>query len=123
MAVAEVFIAFNDDMAYLHLRFLVDVDIKDYLILASHIIALHNIYLCILETFLVEIFLCQYLGTVYHVGSDLVALHDTQFGLQVLALRFFDAAIVYLAYTGSQGEMDAEIYLGVYYRVGSDRNL
>ena len=69
--VGELVVAFENNLADLHLRFLVDVDIEDDLILAGDVVALDNLDFGIVIALVVEVFLGQDLRTVNHVGRNL----------------------------------------------------
>ena len=115
LRVTQFLVAVEDDVAHLHLRLLVDRDVENDLILAPrHVVALHDIYLCVLIALLVEVFLGQDLGTVNHIGCYLTALHDTEFGLHVLAFRLLQAVVVDGAHAWSQSQVDAQVNLRAY---------
>ena len=84
--VGKLFVALEDDLADLHLLLLVDGDVEDDLVFAGDIVALDNVDFSIVITLVVEVFFCQDLGAVYHVGCDLCTTHNTQFGFHVLSL-------------------------------------
>ena len=70
-AVGELVVAFENDLAHLHLRLFVDVDVEDNLVFAGDVVALDNLDFGIVIAFVVEVFLCQNLRTVNHVGRNL----------------------------------------------------
>ena len=123
LIVAELFVAFEDDLAHLHLGFLVDDDVEDDFVLAGHVVALDNFDLGIVVTLVVEIFLGQDLGTVNHVGRNLCTAHDAQLVVHVLALGLLQSGVVDGADTGTGCQMDAEVDFGTYDGVGCDSDL
>ena len=68
----------------LHLFLLVHINVKNKAIRFGYIITLDDIYLGILEAFLIIITLNGNLCSVNHVRRNLVALSETQFCLQIL---------------------------------------
>ena len=93
---------------YLCLEFLVDVNVKDYVVLFCCIVTLTDSYLTILKALIGKVFLCQNLGSGNHIRSNLRAFEQSELGLHVFALfLFLDADIVYLTYpwTGAKIEM------------------
>ena len=123
LPVCELVVAIDDDAAHLHLGLLVDGDVEDDLVLAGDVVALGDFDFGIVIALVVEIFLGQDLGAVYHVGSDLCATHDAQLAVHVLALGFLQTGIVDGADTRTGSQMDAEIDLGTYDGVGRDGDL
>ena len=69
-----------------HLLLFVNIHIDNELSRLRDVIALHDVYLCILEAFIVIIPLDDDFGLVHHVGRELVAFHDAHFFLQVIVL-------------------------------------
>ena len=75
----------DGDLVDFHLLFLVDFDIENHHVLLRHIVALTYVYLCVVEAFVVKVFLCQHLGSRNHVRRDLRTLHEAEFLLHVLS--------------------------------------
>ena len=123
LGVAQRLVAFDYDFAHLHLLLLVDDDVEYDLVFVGHVVALKNLYVGVLEAFVVEVFLCQYLGTVYHVGRNLCAFEQTELLLHVVALRLFQAHIVDCGHTGTHAQVDVEIYLVAHDGVGAYRHV
>ena len=121
--VGELFVTFEDNLANLHLRLLVDSDVEDDLVLAGDVVALNDFDDGIVIAFLVEVFLGQDLGTVNHVGRNLCTTHNAQFGVHVLALGFFQTKIVDGTDARTCSQMDTEIDLIAHKGVGGDGNL
>ena len=92
--IRQVVIALDDNVAHLHLLFLVDDNIENYLVLVRHIITLVDGNLGIFVTLVVEIALGQDFGTVEDVWRHLPTLDDTQFLLHILTLRLLQTDIV-----------------------------
>ena len=116
----QLTVTIEDDLANLHLGFLVDAYIKNHLVLASDIIALRDVYLGVVIAFVVEVFLGKDLGAVNHVRSNLTAFHDTQLCLHVLLLALLQTIVVDGADTRTGSQMDAEIHLATHDGVGRD---
>ena len=70
----------------LHLVLLVDIDIEDNLVLLGHVVPLAYVYLGIVESLVVEVFLCECLGACYHVRRYLRTLQQSEFLLHILSL-------------------------------------
>ena len=84
---------------HLGLLLLIHLDVEDYVVFLAQVLTLGDIYLRILESLVLVVFLCQGLGTRNHVGSDLRTLQQTQFLLQILTLRLLlDADVVDVAH-------------------------
>ena len=92
------------DLVDLDLLLLVDVDIEDEVVGLSHVVALHDVDLGILEALLIEVALDDNLGTIHHVGRNLVALTKIEFGLQVVLLRLLHTGEVELREAGTLRE-------------------
>ena len=120
LAVRQLLVAFEDNVANLHLLFLVDIDIENHLVLACHVIALTDIDLHILEALVLKVLTSQNLSTVSNILCQRHTLGHTQLRLHVLALALLDAIVVNLADTRTQGQVDAEIDLGIDDGVGCD---
>ena len=118
--VRELFVTLDDDLVHLHLFLLVHGDVQNHLILVRHIVALHDVDVSILVTFVVEILLCEYFRAVNHVRSNLAALEQTQFLLHVLAFRLFQTDVVDGRDAWPDGQMDVEIDFLADERVSAD---
>ena len=119
----EVVVAVDEDIAYLHLVFLVDIYIEYDLVFLSHVVSLHDVYLGVFVTFVVEIFLCENFGSVDHVRSDLRPLHDAELRLHVLPFRLLDAVIVDVAHPWAESKVEAKVYFRANERVCRYANL
>ena len=73
--VAEEVVAVDDDVAHLHLRLLVNVNIQDDHVLVGHVVTLGDGDDGILVALAVKILLCQDLGTVNDIRMKTHALH------------------------------------------------
>ena len=122
LVLRQVLQSVEDYLAHLHLRLLVDGDVEDDLVLARHVVTLHNLHVGVLIAFVVEVLLGQDFRTVNHVWGNLISLHDAQLGLHVLTLRLLQPVVVDAADAGTGGQMDAEIHLGANDGVGADRH-
>ena len=123
LAVFQRFVAFDVDLADLHLLLFVDDYIKDNLVLVCHVVALTNLDVGVLEALVVEIFLGKNLRAVNHVRCDLSALQEAQFLLHVGAFRFFQAHIIDCRHTRSHAQMNVEKHLVADDRVGHDAHV
>ncbi len=120
LQIGELIIAVNDDTVHALLLLLVDDHIKNYLILLCHIRTLVDFDIGILEALLVEILLCQNLGTAKAIDCHLRAGDKSELILHVLALRFLHSYEVDLRDTGIGLEVEMKIYLIAYKRVSSN---
>ena len=111
LRVLQFLVTIEIDAVNLHLGFLVDVHIKQHLVLVAWVLHLHDVDLCILITLLIEVFLGQDLRTVYDVTCQTHASHHTEFGLQILALRLLHTVIADGVDAGAHAQMDTEINL------------
>ena len=118
--VRQVVVAVDDDIADFNLFLLVDGHVEDHIVLLARVIALHDRDVGILIAFIVEVFLCQDLGAVDHVGRNLVAFQQTQLLLHVLTLRLLQSNIVDVAHSGAHRQVDMQIHLVANQRVGCD---
>ena len=104
------FVSFNDNLVDLNLALLVHIHIQNDSVWSAGIIARHYVNLRILITFLIEVFLCQNLGTVDHIGCELIILYQTQFLFQVLTLVLLYTVVVDLRNSGARGQLDMQKY-------------
>ena len=118
--VGQILVALDDDLAHLHLLFLVDDDVEDYLVLVHDVLALHYLHLGVLVTLVVEVSLCQHFGTVDHVGRYLAAPKQSELGLEVLAFRFLYAFVVDCRHARTQRQVEVQVYLVAHDRVGGN---
>ena len=123
LAVGEGFVAVNNDAPYLHLLLFVYYDIKYHLILVCHIRTLDDVYLSVLEAFLVEVTLCDELGTVKGVRRHLKSLEQSELLFHVGTLRLLDADIVHLRHPGVGTQPDVKVRLVGDKRVDNNRNI
>ena len=122
LAGLQLLVAFKDDIAYLHLVLLIDIDIKNHHILICHVVTLHNSDFRILEAFVIEITLSEDLSAVNHVGSNLTTLHDAKFCLHIFTFRLLDTIIVDAADARACSKINTKVNLRTYDRVGSNRH-
>ena len=92
--VSQLFVAFDGDVAHFHLLLFIDVDIENDLIFVCDVIALQNLDVRILVSFVIEVFLRQEARPVDDVGSNLSASQQSEFLFQVFPFRFLYAAVV-----------------------------
>ena len=107
----------------LHLRFLVDIDVEQNLILVFWVLHLYDVDLSVLITLLVEIFLGQDLGSVDDVSCQAHAFHHTEFGLHIFTFRLLDAVITDGADSRTHAQVDTKVNLRTDDRVGCDAHL
>ena len=119
----QLVVALDVYLAYLQFLFLVDHHVEDYLVLASHVLALVYVYLGVLVAFLVKILLGQNLGTVYRVGRHLHTFEQTQLGLHILTLRLLQTDVVDGRHARTHLQIDVQIDFVSYQRVGIDFHL
>ena len=84
LLITNIMVVINDDVAYLHLDLLVDINIKDDHVLVGHIITLGDSNDCILIAFLIKILLGQDLCTINDIRMNTHSLHHTKFLFQIL---------------------------------------
>ena len=120
LARLQFLVAFEDDVAHLHLRLFVDAEVQYHLVLARHVVALGDVDDGIVVSFLVEILLGQNLGAVQHVRCNLRTLHDAQACLHVFTFRFLQTVEVDGRSTRPCGQVDAQVYLRPHDGVGRD---
>ena len=123
LACGERLVALDEDVAHLHLLLFVDDDVENHLVLVSHVVALHDLYVGVLEALLVEVFLCENLRAVYHVRCNLCALEQSELLLHVRTLRLLQSDVVDGRHARTHLQMDVQISLVVYERVDRDRYL
>ena len=123
LAVREFLVTVDGNLMNLDLLFLVHDDIQNHLSLVSHVVALVNLDIGILESLVVEILLGENLGTVEHVRGHLCTLHHTQLLLHILTLTLLQAHIVDVRDTRAHSQIDVQIELLANDGVGSDSNL
>ena len=123
LVVREFLVALDDYLVNLHLLFLVYKDVENHLVLGCHIIALCYLDISVLITLVVEIFLCQYLGTVNHVRRNLRAFQQTQFLLHILALTLLQTDVVDGAHARTECEVEMQVSLVANDGVGTYGNL
>ena len=99
------------DLVDLDFLLLVDGDVEDEVIGLGHIVALHDGDIGILEALLIEVALDDNLGTVHHVGCDLIALAEVELGLQVILLRLLHTDEVDFREARALGERDVQVSL------------
>ena len=119
----HLLVALDDDVAHLHLVFLVDVHLEHHLVFARHVVVLHDVDVGIFITFVVEVFLGQDLCAVHQVFRQAQSLGHSQFRLQVFALALFHSVVLHLADAWAQCQVDAEVDLRVDDAVGGDAHL
>ena len=110
LSALQVVVACDVDVADLDFLLLVNVDIDDHVVLLVDVVALHDVHLGILESFLVEVSLDDKPCAVHHVGRNLVAADDAYLLLQVVALRLLHAVDVDAgdAWTGGQHNLEID---------------
>ena len=123
LLIGQLAVSVDDDVADFHLLFLVDIDVEDNRVLVGYIIALADIYLGILITLVVEVFLGKCLGTVEHVRSNLSALDKAKFLLHILAFALLQTDIVDVRYTRTNLQIDMQVDLVSNDRVGCYRHI
>ena len=82
----QLMIAFNDDIAHFHLLFLVNVDIKNDLILLGYVLTLSYFNICVFEPLVIKVFLCENFCTINHVGCNLSTFKNAELLLHIIAL-------------------------------------
>ena len=122
LAICEFIVSVEDQLVYAHLILLVDIHVEDNLV-STFLFLLNDVDLGILVTLVIEIFLSQDLGTVNDITRETHAFYHTQLGLHIIALGFLDAMIADVADTGTQTQVDTEVYLITDDRVGCNANL
>ena len=121
--VAQILVSLDVDMPHLDLVLLVDDDVEDDLVLTGDVGTLLNLYIRILVTLVVEVFLGQDLCTVDHVWRDLATLQDTEFLLHILFLALFQSHVVDGGDTWTCLQRDMQIDLITHDRVRRDLHI
>ena len=116
--VLQVFVAIDDDVSHLLFLFFVDDDVEDHLVFLSHVGPLLNVDDGILESFVVEIFLCQQLGAVEHVGSELAAVEQSELVFQVGLFALLHPHIVDFRHAWPHFERDVQPHFVAHDTVG-----
>ena len=80
----------------LSLFVLIDIDINDNFTFMCQVVLLNNFDFHILKTFSIKEFLDQGGSTVDHVRRYLIALTQSQTGVQIFAFPLLDTVIVHL---------------------------
>ena len=112
LTMGEVLVSGDIDLADLGLDFLIHADEDLDVARMIHIVLLNDMHLCVVETFLREVFLDHRLSVVLEVRRHLRALADTGFDFDILAFTFLESLVAHLADTRALGELDDEPYLG-----------
>ena len=107
-------ITVDDDAPHLHLLFLVDDDIDDHMILLCDIFTLHDLNLCILESFVIKVLFGKDFRTVERIGVSTHTLQQTEFLFHVLTLRLLQSYVVDGRDTWTGGECDVQVNLVTY---------
>ena len=94
LAIREFLIARNSYLVNLCFLLLIHHYVEDDMVLFCHIITLINLYISILETFVVKVFLGQDFSTVYHVRCQLSTFHHTQLLLHIFTLTLLQTDVV-----------------------------
>ena len=108
LLVGQVVVAFDVDVAHLHLLLLVDHHVEDDAIPLRHVLALQDFDVGILEALVVEILLGKNLRTVDDVRMNAHALCHTELLLHVLTLRLLQADIVDFRHTRTSCQRDVK---------------
>ena len=90
----DIVVADDVYLVDLDFLFLVDVDVNDELVRLGGVVALHDVYLGILESFVAEELLDDDFCLVHHIGSELVALYDANLFHHIVLLALFHAVDV-----------------------------
>ena len=91
---AQLFVAIEHDVAYLHLLLLVHDDIEYHVVLLADIVALQDFDFGILEAFVVEILLRQHLGAVNGIRMYAHAFQQAQLLLHILTFTLLQTNII-----------------------------
>ena len=116
-------ITLDEDVAHLHLLLLIDDNVEYHLVFVSHVVALHDLYVGVLEAFLVEIAFSENLRTVDHVRCYLCALEQSEFLLHVCTLRLLQSDVVDGRHAWAHLQVYVQISLVVHERVDGYRYL
>ena len=94
LGVGKGVVAFDEYLAHLHLLLLVDDYIEDNLIFLRYVVTLDNLDVGVLESLVVEVFLCKNLCAVNHVRRNLCAFEQSELLLHVRTLRLLQSHVV-----------------------------
>ena len=120
LGVRKGVVAFDEYLAHLHLLLLVDDDVEDNLIFLRYVVTLDNLYVGVLESLVVEVFLGKNLRAVNHVRRNLCAFEQSEFLLHVRTFRLLQSHVVDGRDTRSHLEVDMEVGLVLYERVNGN---
>ena len=90
----QLLVAFDVDMAHFGFLFLVDDNIEYHLVFLGDVLALHDVDLGVVESFVIKVSTSQDLGAVNHVLRNLSAFEDTKLLFQVFTLALLDTNVV-----------------------------
>ena len=121
--VAERLITNNLDVTNAHLCLLVYDDIQDYAVLVGHVIPLHNVDVGIVEPLVIKVFLGQKLRSTDGIGCYLSPFEQSQFSFHGFAFRLFQSNIIDFRHAWQRLQIDVQINLVTYNRVGRYRNV
>ena len=116
-------ITLDDDVAHLHLLLLIDDNVEYHLVFVSHVVALHDLYVGVLEAFLVEIAFRENLRAVDHVRCYLCALEQSELLLHVCTLGLLQSDVVDGRHAWAHLQVYVQISLVVHERVDGYRYL
>ena len=108
-AVAELFVALDDDVSHLHLLFFVDDNVENHVVFLRHVVALHHVDFGVLKAFFVEIFLGEQFGAVEHIRMDAQSRRHAEPLLQILFFRLFHADVVDFRHTRTTCQRNVQI--------------
>ena len=123
LGVRKSLVAFDEYLAHLHLLLLVDDDVEDNLVFLRYVVTLDNLDVGVLESLVVEVFLCENLRTVYHIRRNLCALEQSELLLHVRTLRLLQSYVVDGRDTRSHLEVYVQVGLVLYERVNGNGHL
>ncbi len=116
-AVAEHLVAVDIDLVHLHLAVLVDVDVDKHLVFIREVLLEGDFHIGFAESLLRVVLLDDIGGAVHDILRDLVALHELQALLDVVALPFFHAVVVHIGDARLRTHVDHEPHLVAGYLV------
>ena len=102
LVVGHHLVAVDVDFVNLHLVVTVDNDVDDHFVLVAEVFVQVDADVGISEAFLRVVLFNDLLGAVYDVLRNLVAFHELEAFLDVVAFAFFHAEIVYLGDSGAE---------------------
>ena len=114
LAMGEVLVTGDIDLSDLGFGLLIHSDEDFDVARMVGIVALDNMHLGVMETFLRKVFFNDRLGMVLEVRRHLRALPDTGFHLHVLAFAFLESLIAHFADTGPLLQLNNQPYLGTF---------